>query len=82
MLVSSHKPTNSARTAKPPLPITKWQLLLKSLKRLGWTQTGIGLKCGVSQATISEIRLGNTREPKHELGERLLELSKNPKNKT
>ena len=71
MLLKINKPDKTVR------PITKWQVLLGILKVKGWTQTDIGRVCGVSQAAINQINIGNTKEPRHELGENLLSLLKN-----
>ena len=71
MLLKTNKHDKAAQ------PITKWQVLLGILKVQGWTQTDIGLVCGVSQAAINQINIGNTKEPRHELGENLLSLLKN-----
>lgn len=47
--------------------------ILKELKGKGWNQANIARYCGVSQPLISYyVRTGN--EPKHSLGEKLLEL--------
>lgn len=86
MLLKPLKPNKQLKVVKKVQKSpTKWQILLKTLKRHGWTQTNIGLECGVTQAAINQIKLGNTKEPKHELGENLLalanETTKQPKPK-
>lgn len=55
-------------------PLTKWQLLLIDLKKLGWTQKLVAKQCDVTQAAINQLNIGRSREPRHSLGERLLSL--------
>lgn len=56
-------------------PKTKWQLLLKDLKKQGWSQERIANHCKVTQAAINQLNIGKSREPRHSLGENLIELS-------
>lgn len=45
-----------------------WKQLLEDLAEAGWAQTRIAERCGVGQATISELARGVTKEPRYQLG--------------
>lgn len=53
---------------------TKWQEIIAELKKAGWTQTAIGNECNVSQSAINQLKLGQTKEPTHSVGEKMIEL--------
>ena len=55
---------------------TKWQEIIAELKKAGWTQTAIGKECNVSQSAINQLKLGQTKEPAHSVGEKMIELLK------
>lgn len=51
-----------------------WKSLIAEIQRHGYTQPQIAAVCGCGQATISDLALGNTKEPRHSLGEALRRL--------
>ena len=51
-----------------------WKSLIADLQRHGYTQPQIAAVCGCGQATISDLAKGNTKEPRHSLGEALRRL--------
>lgn len=52
----------------------EWPGVIESLTAAGFTQAEIGLRCGLSQSSISELRRGRTREPYFSAGRLLLEM--------
>lgn len=54
---------------------TEWQILLKGLKKQGWSQARIAEHCKVTQAAINQLNIGKSREPRHSLGENLIKLA-------
>ena len=52
-----------------------WPQIIDALKAKGVTQPDLALACGCGQATISDIRRGNTKDPRTSLGLRLLALA-------
>ena len=62
-----------------------WQQVVKDLTNSGMTQAEIAEQCNLSQAAIQYLGSGETKEPKHSTGERLLFLlakKSAPKQKT
>jgi transcriptional regulator with XRE-family HTH domain len=53
-----------------------WKLLIAELQKRGFTQPEIAARCDCGQATISDLASGNTKEPRHSLGESLRRLHK------
>ena len=52
-----------------------WPEIIDALKAKGVTQPDLALACGCGQATISDIRRGNTKDPRTSLGLSLLALA-------
>lgn len=50
-----------------------WKSLLQDLRSRGWTQKLIATEINASQAAISDISTGKTKEPAYSMG-RALEL--------
>lgn len=53
-----------------------WQKLLGELQAAGWTQQQIAERVGSSQAAISDLRSGETKNPSYALGTALVNLHK------
>jgi transcriptional regulator with XRE-family HTH domain len=53
-----------------------WQLLLKTLTERGMTQQQIATECGCSQASISDLATGKTKNPTYQIGATLQTLLK------
>jgi predicted transcriptional regulator len=51
-----------------------WTSIILDLQNRGFTQTEIAALCGVSQASISDLATGKTRDPSFLLGETLLRV--------
>lgn len=51
-----------------------WKQLIAELMARPMSQTQIAAACGCGQATISDLASGNTKEPRHSLGEALRAL--------
>lgn len=52
-----------------------WKIIIADIVRHGkLTQPQIAEACGCGQATISDLAVGNTKEPRHSLGAALLVL--------
>ncbi len=51
-----------------------WKSLITELQERGFTQPQIAAFCECGQATISDLANGNTKEPRHSLGESLRRL--------
>jgi predicted transcriptional regulator len=51
-----------------------WTSIILDLQNRGFTQTEIAALCGVSQASISDLATGKTRDPSYLLGETLLRV--------
>jgi transcriptional regulator with XRE-family HTH domain len=51
-----------------------WKKLLEDLKDAGWSQSRIAERCGVAQATVSELARGVTGEPGFGFGDALRKL--------
>jgi predicted transcriptional regulator len=51
-----------------------WKQIVADLIDRGWTQTSLGLACGVTQAAVSQLARGDTTEPHHRFGSQLLKL--------
>lgn len=51
-----------------------WKKLLGDLERVGWTQTRIAERCGVSQAAVSELSRGISKQPRFAFGQSLVAL--------
>lgn len=55
----------------------QWKILINSLIESGMSEKSIALAVGnTTQPTIHRLKTGKTPEPKHALGERLIDLSK------
>lgn len=48
-----------------------WKVLLAALRERGWTQQLIAARVGCSQAAISDLSVGKTRDPAHSVGKAL-----------
>lgn len=48
-----------------------WKQLLADLKARGWTQQQIGERVGATQASISDLANGKTKDPAHSIGKAL-----------
>ncbi len=53
-----------------------WMKLLDELAAAGWSQTRIADRCGVGQATVSDLSRGIAAEPKFGFGDALRHLHK------
>lgn len=53
-----------------------WKQLLKELDEAGMTQTQIAETCGTSQATVSDLARGVTKNPSFSIGAAVVELHK------
>lgn len=51
-----------------------WKRLLEQLNEAGWSQARIAERCQSSQAAVSDLLRGATKEPRFGLGSRLLAL--------
>jgi predicted XRE-type DNA-binding protein len=51
-----------------------WKSIILDLQNRGFTQAEIAALCGCSQASISDMATGKTRDPSHMLGETLLQV--------
>jgi transcriptional regulator with XRE-family HTH domain len=54
--------------------VAPWPEIIRAVVASGMTQPQIAAACGCGQATISDLLRGNTTEPRHSLGQRLLRL--------
>lgn len=60
-----------------------WKKIITEIQHYGQlTQPQIAAKCNCGQATISDLASGNTSQPRHSLGESLLELLAKVKRKS
>lgn len=53
---------------------TNWKAVIGDLKSHGLTQAQIAEAVGVTQSAINLLNIGSTKEPRHSVGVRLLEL--------
>jgi transcriptional regulator with XRE-family HTH domain len=51
-----------------------WQKIISDLQEAGLTQQQIAKECMTGQSHISSLARGKRLEPRHSLGERLLQL--------
>ena len=51
-----------------------WKRLLEELNEAGLSQAKIAERCSASQAAVSDLLRGATKEPRYGLGSRLLSL--------
>jgi transcriptional regulator with XRE-family HTH domain len=51
-----------------------WKRLLEQLNEAGWSQARIAERCRSSQAAVSDLQRGATKDPRFGLGSRLLAL--------
>ena len=51
-----------------------WKSIVSELSEMGVTQHQIAAACGVSQAAISDLKVGNVQEPRYAFGSALLAL--------
>ncbi len=59
-----------------------WKTTIRRIKRLGkLTDAGIAKKVRTSQQHINRLRMGQTKSPNWELGDRLIGLEKEVRNK-
>ncbi len=55
-----------------------WKTLIKRIQRVGkLTETDIAKAVGSKQQQISSLKLGSTKNPNWELGDKLIKLDKN-----
>ena len=53
-----------------------WQHTIKELRRVAnLTQPKLAVELGCPQTTLSELERGNTKDPRHELGEKIISLA-------
>jgi transcriptional regulator with XRE-family HTH domain len=52
-----------------------WEETIRLLKEAGFKQADIAAQCGCSQAAISELSTGETKEPRYSLGLKLRALA-------
>ena len=55
--------------------MTNWPALISALQNAGWSQPQIAAKCGCSQATISDIATGRTKDPRYSIGAAIRNLA-------
>ena len=53
-----------------------WKLLISDLLDVGMTQQSIADFVGLKQPSVRSIWIGNTKNPGHSVGEKILELHK------
>lgn len=53
-----------------------WKKVIQRLKKRGWSQARIGVRCGAAQSTISDLEHGRIKQPSFSLGTCLVELDK------
>ena len=53
-----------------------WQLLISELLDSGMTQQSIAEFVGIKQPSLRSIWIGNTKNPAHPVGEKIIELHK------
>lgn len=52
-----------------------WKIIIAEIQEYGHlTQPQIAARSGCSQATVSDLSIGKTKQPRHSLGEELLAL--------
>jgi predicted transcriptional regulator len=51
-----------------------WKKLIDELSDLGVTQQQIAKACGVSQASVSDLKIGNAQQPRYSFGAALVDL--------
>lgn len=51
-----------------------WKSKIAEIKATGWNEVRIAGFCGCTQSTINSIATGNTKDPRHSLGDKLLNL--------
>lgn len=51
-----------------------WKNIVSELSEMGVTQHQIAAACGVSQAAISDLKVGNVQEPRYAFGSALVAL--------
>ena len=53
---------------------TKFQTIISDLLMIGFTQSSIGARIGLSQPSVRSILKGETKDPSHSVGESLIDL--------
>jgi predicted transcriptional regulator len=53
-----------------------WQLLVNELMAAGVTQVELAQECGCSQSSISDIRKGDIKHPRFDIGAALVAMHK------
>lgn len=51
-----------------------WPTLLETLRKRGWTQALLSERLGIAQSAVSDLRRGETADPKHSTGEAIRKL--------
>lgn len=51
-----------------------WKKLLSELSDMRVTQQQIAAACGVSQASVSDLKVGNAKQPRYAFGVSLIDL--------
>lgn len=51
-----------------------WPELLEALRKRGWTQALLAERLGIAQSAVSDLRRGETKDPKHSTGEAIRAL--------
>ncbi|MEY2892672.1 MAG: hypothetical protein RJA98_2580 [Pseudomonadota bacterium] len=54
----------------------KWPNLIDALLRAGVTQAALSARVGTTQSVISDLRLGNTKDPRYSTGQPLLAIAR------
>lgn len=53
-----------------------WQNIIKELQAAGFSQPQIAARCECSQASISALSIGKTKEPNFTLGQKIMAMHK------
>lgn len=51
-----------------------WPAILETLRERGWTQALLSERLGIAQSALSDLKRGDTKDPKHSTGEALRQL--------